>query len=154
MTKHWFHAYLTKKFTQGKMLGLDVGCGRGNWDEFKQCKFIGIDKIGNPDIIHDLNNDLPFDDKVFDVAICYSVLEYVGNDAKLLKEIHRVLKPNAIFVCITQNKLIPQKQLRKMLTFVGFSSLYYKNLKEWIWATWYNLTSVYVYTINQKRTKP
>lgn len=38
-------------------------------------------------------HDLPFDENIFDVAICNHVLEHVANDIKAMKEIYRVLKP-------------------------------------------------------------
>jgi len=149
LTKHRFHAHLTKKFTYGKKLGLDVGCGSGNWDEFKKCKFVGIDKLveRKPDRIVDLEGPLPFDDNTFDVAICYSVLEYIKNDIGLLREIYRVLEPDATFVCITQNKMYKRNKLLENLMSVGFSDVL--TGKDFIWSLWYNFTSVYAYTVNR-----
>jgi SAM-dependent methyltransferase len=38
-------------------------------------------------------HQLPFDEDIFDVAICNHVLEHVENDIKAMKEIYRVLRP-------------------------------------------------------------
>lgn len=151
MTKHWFTAHLTRKFTDGKTLGLDVGVGYGNWNEFKKCEMVGIDMKPNDvvDIVADCNKELPFKHESFDVVICYSTLEYLLNKHVLLKEIHRVLKKNGYFLCITQNKMLSQATLNKLLKQAGFHSVFYKYFKEWIYAIWYNLTSVYAYAIVQ-----
>ena len=39
---------------------------------------------------------LPFKDNSYDVVFCNHVLEHVENDAKALKELHRVLKPGGL----------------------------------------------------------
>ncbi len=42
---------------------------------------------------------LPFGNEIFDVVACAGGLSY-GNNKLVLNEIHRVLKPNGIFICI------------------------------------------------------
>ncbi|MAN70281.1 MAG: hypothetical protein CMC09_00025 [Flavobacteriaceae bacterium] len=42
---------------------------------------------------------LPFDNEIFDIVACAGGLSY-GNNKLVLYEIHRVLKPNGIFICI------------------------------------------------------
>ena len=49
--------------------------------------FKGIRKV--VDIQH-----IPYDDDTFDVILCSHVLEHVPDDAKAIKEMHRVLKPD------------------------------------------------------------
>lgn len=44
-------------------------------------------------LIHDLNSSIPFSDNLFDVAICFEVLEHLFDPENALKEINRVLKP-------------------------------------------------------------
>lgn len=150
--KHWFIGYLTEKYTTGKTLGLDAGCGYGNWDEYKKCKFINVDYTprNNVDLVHDFNNKMPFPDGYFDVVISYNVLEYVENKALFLDEIYRVIKPKGIFVCIVQNKLIAQRVLNGILGCISFKSILYRNIKDWLFATWYNLTSVYAFQVVEK----
>jgi SAM-dependent methyltransferase len=55
---------------------------------FKQAKFY----IASAD-------DLPFEDESFDVCICILSLNFFDNLAKVLKEVHRVLTHNSVFVC-------------------------------------------------------
>ncbi|OLC91687.1 MAG: hypothetical protein AUI92_07185 [Thaumarchaeota archaeon 13_1_40CM_3_38_6] len=59
MTKHWFQAHLMKKFTQGKTLGIDLGYGLGNWDEFKQCEFVTLDRVQMGKILNDKSAKKP-----------------------------------------------------------------------------------------------
>jgi 2-polyprenyl-3-methyl-5-hydroxy-6-metoxy-1,4-benzoquinol methylase len=68
---------------------LDVGCGNGYFIRRSKCtNRYGIDRIMG----EDLENGLNFDDSFFDFVTVISVLEYIKDQKKLLKEIHRVLK--------------------------------------------------------------
>jgi|SRR6185437_7393038 len=154
MSKHWFQAHLIKKFTHGKNLGVDLGYGRGNWDEFKQCNFITLDKKyvdKKPDLISDFNYDLPFKDNTFDIAICYSVLSYVKNYKSFLKEIKRILKKDEYLICVIPHENWDQKMLNNALCDVEFKTIIYKYPKEWFYAFWYDKTSVYSYAICQNK---
>ncbi len=73
---------------------LDIGCGNR-----KEKGAIGVDI--NPDteadVIHDLNIfPYPFKDNEFDLLICHDILEHLENTIKVMEEIHRIAKPNAI----------------------------------------------------------
>lgn len=46
---------------------------------------------------------LPFPDAVFDAAVAAHVIEYVEDPRALLREVRRVLKPGARFVCLATN---------------------------------------------------
>jgi len=154
MSKHWFQAHLMTKFTEGKSLGVDLGYGRGNWDEFKKCEFINIDREyadKKPDLISNLNYHLPFKDDTFDLAICYSVLSYIQNYNLFLREIKRVLKKDEYFLCVIPHENWNQKILNEVLKDAGFKSVLHKYLTEWFWAKWYDWTSVYSYAISQNK---
>lgn len=153
MTKHWFHAHLMQKFTSSKKLGVDLGYGLGNWDEFKQCPFVTLDKTkeGKPDIISNFNHNLPFKDDIFDVAICFSVLDKVQNYEKFLLEIKRVLKKDKYLICIIPHEKWDQDFLNKVVKEADFKSIIHKHIKEWFFATYFNLTSVYSYAILQNK---
>ena len=159
MSKHWFIAHLIEKFTKGKSLGLDIGIGFDNWNEFKKCKMIGIDRSSNKktDIVLDLEKPLPFRDNLFDVVIAINSLNYVENSRQLFNEINRVMKNNATLVCVVDNEkstshpyIWEQMYLNRVLEVTGFSSILSKNLKDYFYAWWFNKTSVYAFAVVQK----
>lgn len=73
---------------------LDLGCGRN------KCRgALGVDfnKNTDADIIHDLNKfPYPFDDNEFDKILINHALEHLDNVVKVMEEIHRIAKPNAL----------------------------------------------------------
>lgn len=91
---------------------LDVGCGKGFYADFllkKNCHVWGIDPserdIGLGKIIHDSRinlrvapgEEIPFEKNMFDKVVSVCVLEHTNDDAKVLKEVNRVLKKGGIF---------------------------------------------------------
>ena len=73
---------------------LDIGCGNK-----KEKGAIGIDISldTKADIICDLNiYPYPLKDNQFDVILCYDILEHLIDTIKVMEEIHRIAKPNAI----------------------------------------------------------
>ena len=91
---------------------LDVGCGTGNMLAGKS-NIIGIDisksmlkfaQNTNPDsrfVVGDLNEKLPFKDKVFDGFYSNNVFAYLRNPEATLKELYRILKPESKLVIAT-----------------------------------------------------
>lgn len=162
MTKHWFIGHLIQEYSKGKSFGLDIGVGKDNWKEFKKCKFIGIDKIfnKNPNFVVDLENTLPFKDEVFDIVIAINSLNYIENGRQLLTEINRVMTKNAVMVCIVDNEksksqpnVWEQRYLDRLLTVTGFKHILKNNLKDFLYARWYNRTSVYAFSVAKKEQK-
>jgi len=161
MTKHWFIAHLVDKFTKNKSYGLDIGIGSNNWEEFKNCKMFGIDKKSYScvDKILDLEDGkLPFQSNLFDVAISTNTLNFIKNHYQLLKEINRVMKNNAVLLCVVnnQNKATggltwTQNELDKNLKQTGFKSILFKNFRDYIWARYFNYTSVYAFAVVVKK---
>jgi len=158
MTKHWFIAHLINKFTKNKSYGLDLGIGKDNWAEFKNCDMIGIDKKSYPNVdkIIDFEDGvLPFSSNLFDVVIAINSLNYVKNHQPILNEVNRVMKNGAVMVCVVDNQNRPNKSegywtqsyLNKNLKQSGFESILYKNLKDYVWARYFNLTSVYAFNV-------
>ncbi|KFM18793.1 Demethylmenaquinone methyltransferase protein [Marine Group I thaumarchaeote SCGC AAA799-P11] len=160
MSKHWFIAHLIKKYTNGKNIGLDVGVGKDNWSDFKKCDFIDVDinKQSKSDIIIDLEQHLPFKDSFFDVVISINVLNYVKKSRQVMKEINRVLKMDGIFVCIVDNPnsnnekddTWSQTYLDRILSLTGFKTILKNNLKDFLYAKWFNKTSVYAFAVVKK----
>src|SRR3989344_1238122 len=123
--------------TMGKKVRVfDAGCGNGNYAIEENSTLInlawGMDvkpeltkknrildeiKYGNLETI-------PYPDKRFYIAFSLWVLEHLENPEKVFQEIHRVLRPDGIFIFATPNKnslLLRIKRLlgnRQLISFV------------------------------------
>lgn len=80
--------------TNPPKVAIDIGCGRR-----RRPGVIGIDRVALPsvDIVADLERGLPFlaDDSV-DIVYADSFLEHVGNYELLMRDIHRVCRPDGV----------------------------------------------------------
>ena len=96
--------YVKVKANAGYMKGklLDFGCGNKPFKQlFNVDEYIGLDleksndRIFNKDaeIYYD-GKSIPFNDNYFDCVLASEVFEHVFNIDEILKEIHRVCKPN------------------------------------------------------------
>jgi len=72
---------------------LDLGCGKR-----KAAGSIGIDsvKVEGVDIVADLNQGIPVKSNTADKVIASNIIEHLQDLVKIMEEIHRVAKPNAI----------------------------------------------------------
>ena len=61
--------------------------------------------------------NLPFENEIFDIVACAGGLSY-GNNKLVLYEIHRVLKPNGIFICIDSLNDNPIYKLNRYLHYL------------------------------------
>ena len=113
---------------------LDIGAGHGDLIELLQQDFklqsTACDYIDSlmrlkdvrVDIV-DLNNEkLPYADAAFDLVTCTEVLEHVEHYRETIREVHRVLKHDGVFVLTTPNILNMKSRVR-FLAF-GFYSLF------------------------------
>jgi SAM-dependent methyltransferase len=99
---------------------LDIGCGNGVFSSEAKvrtsCRLYGVDgseyalqqaeKIGfeRLALIGDFNQDtLPFDSEQFDFCFCKDLLEHLVSPDFLLREAHRVLKPNGYLLVHVPN---------------------------------------------------
>ncbi len=165
MVKHWFHSYLLQHYSKNKSFALDVGCAMRPYHDDYLCKYMGIDlptrpyESLKPDIFSD-GSKLPFRDNRFDLLVSYAVIPYVKNVDLLLKEMHRVLKPEGVAIIIIMNlrglALHPETDFRNRYTSTQlnqklkehkFKSIIEKNIKAWFWSNYYNWTSVYSYSV-------
>ncbi len=102
-----FHREIDKKIKQfaasipENAVVLNAGSGEGAYNSyFKHCSVVGIDlcvgdnswDYSSVDVVGDLH-EIPFDDNVFDSAICVVVLEHLHSPHKFFKELYRVIKP-------------------------------------------------------------
>jgi len=104
---------IKKEFYNNKKI-IDIGCGpRGSleWAN-KAKKRIGIDTLANKykkiqnkncsmDYFNAFSEDIPFDNNYFDVVTSFNSLNHVDDVGKTLTEIYRILKPDGIFLLIT-----------------------------------------------------
>jgi len=56
-------------------------------------------QLGATTIVHDAQKPLPFPDGSFDFVGAFEVLEHIEDDIAVIRDIHRVLKPNGYFIC-------------------------------------------------------
>lgn len=78
---------------------LDVGCGQMPYaDLFANVKIIGVDIGSHKGQITASGEALPFQNNIFDSAICFQTLEHVKEPKLLFREVFRVLKPKGILL--------------------------------------------------------
>lgn len=128
------------------MFVLDIGCGESKLGDIN----VDTDKNVKPDIVADAQF-LPLKKEIFDKALCFEVIEHVHSPFLLLKEIHRVLRPNSTLIVSTPNpylwtRLFSEIILRKSETHPNHTSCFtrgeLKNLAE--------KTGFHVISINYK----
>ncbi len=119
-TGEWRWAYGYEFIDAGQSV-LDYGCFNGTFiktlsSSSKRIKAVGVDKnrdivdAGNdPAIIH-IKDRIPFDDASFDVATAFEVLEHIHDQAFVLNELSRVLRPGGRLVIS-----VPQQYLFSFL---------------------------------------
>lgn len=62
-------------------------------------------------LVHDLNREprLPFDDAVFDAAVCTVSVQYLTQPLQVFADVRRVLKPGGVFAVAFSNRCFPTK---------------------------------------------
>ena len=68
-------------------------------------------------VVHDLNADpqLPFADDSFDGAVCCVSVDYLVQPVAVFRDLARVVRPGAPFVCTFSNRCFPTKAIRGWL---------------------------------------
>ena len=68
-------------------------------------------------VVHDLNADpqLPFADGSFEAAVCCVSVDYLVQPIAVFRDLARVLRPGAPFVCTFSNRCFPTKAIRGWL---------------------------------------
>jgi len=83
----------TQKYIVGECL--DVGCGKiGVLGDVR----LDIDESVDPDVVHDLEEGLPFNSNSFDTVCCLHVLEHLENDLNLVEEMKRVARKRVVAI--------------------------------------------------------
>jgi methionine biosynthesis protein MetW len=140
---------------------LDLGCGAGTVSEqlVKNGHEVhGIDiqdeavkracLRGLKAQVHDINNGIPFEDKIFDVVLAPDILEHLFDPQFILDELHRVLKNDgyAIVVLPLHFDIIQRLKILFGRGIVLYEHLgYSKNFRPWnyIHIRFFTLSEVY-----------
>lgn len=79
---------------------------RPNW-QFEACDFELMPELGDiPGKTANLNRDpLPFEDNTFDLVTCTEAFEHIENYHRVVREVHRILKPGGVFFVSVPNML-------------------------------------------------
>ncbi|MHA1860170.1 MAG: ChaB family protein, partial [Candidatus Asgardarchaeia archaeon] len=85
----------TVRKVEAEVVKIDLGC-----DGRKPDGYIGVDKVlyDDVDILWDCENGLPFPDNYADEIRAWHFLEHIEDQDMIMKEIHRVLKPEGVLV--------------------------------------------------------
>lgn len=92
-----------KQILEGKNL-LDLGSGEGSF--VSVCKDLNINAYAMDAYTQKINfeiDNLPYDSNYFDFITLTSLIEHIANPKIILKEIHRILKPEGIVIITTPN---------------------------------------------------
>ncbi len=87
---------------------LDIGAGEKILEKLlpENIKYSSLDFEGNYDYLADLDKGtIPIKDKTFDIIVCTETLEHVLYPHKIMEEILRIAKPNALFILSMPNEL-------------------------------------------------
>jgi SAM-dependent methyltransferase len=84
------------KYIKGK--ALNAGSGSRKIKLGDETVNLDIDPVNKPDVLADLNTNLPFPDATFDTIVSVACLEHVPRPWYTIKELHRILKPGGYAV--------------------------------------------------------
>lgn len=77
-------------------MNLDLGCG-----DKKVHGCVGVDVMGSPDVLWDLNNvPYPFDSESCERVYMNSSLEHLYDPVVVLSEVHRLLKKDGVLILV------------------------------------------------------
>lgn len=97
-TKDLFNTHIEdlaiKDAKKNGLLAVDIG--GGSWPR-EGC--INVDLWEGADVVHDLNDGLPFEDGSVGMLRAYHILEHLPDKQKIMKEIYRVLAHGGWFIC-------------------------------------------------------
>ncbi len=106
---YWLHfrtlePFIVNSLQQSEGPLLDFGCGNKPYEEYYPSPetAVGCDivqsSLNRVDYILDPSEPLPFSDNTFSTILCTQVLEHVENPLFVLRESHRVLRPDGRFI--------------------------------------------------------
>lgn len=110
-TGDWAFSLAKEVGQEGRVIGLDFSENMLEVAKEKQAE----QKAANVTFIHGDAMDLPFEDETFDYVTIGFGLRNVPDYEQVLREMHRVLKPGGIAVCLETSQP----------TLIGYRQLYY-----------------------------
>ena len=142
--EHLHRYYFASQFIEGKSV-LDLGCGEGYGSYIlskSAAHVIGLD-IDEKTVKHASSKyikdnlefiqgsvlKVPIKDKLFDVIVCFELLEHIEDHNKLLSEIKRLLKDDGFLLISTPNKKIYSDE-RNYKNLFHKKELYFDEFKE------------------------
>jgi SAM-dependent methyltransferase len=97
-----------QKLSQDKKFKLlDVGAAESLIKKFlpKNIEYSSLDCIGEQDFVHNLDKfPIPIKDNSFDIIVCLETLEHTLYPHKVMTELKRIAKPNALFLLSMPNE--------------------------------------------------
>jgi len=99
----------------------------------RAAKRLRLAGFGDPELYVSKADDLPFRDESFDLCICVLSLNFFDDQAKALREAHRVLAPGSVFLCAVpvperspsgstiRGTLYSEQELRILVHEIGFT---------------------------------
>lgn len=94
--------YAIDNYSKGRVL--DIGCGNKPYQKLfnDKCEeYLGCDIVQSSEMCVDIiceATNIPQEDNSFDTIFCTQVIEHVSDHNKLIKEMHRLLKPNGYII--------------------------------------------------------
>ncbi|WP_058307579.1 demethylmenaquinone methyltransferase [Gracilibacillus massiliensis] len=158
--KKWRNDVMKKMNVKSGAKALDVCCGTGDWS-FSLSAAAGVDgevigldfsqnmlsvaeerkenhEIDNLQFVHGNAMELPFEDNYFDYVTIGFGLRNVPDYLQTLKEMHRVVKPGGMVVCLETSQ--PKGVLFRKLYYFYFKNimpmfgrLFAKSYQEYVW---------------------
>ena len=143
--EHYHRYALVQSIVAGKDV-LDLACGEGYGSASIATiasSVVGVD-ISNEAVAHASSQyvkpnlkfiqgsaiDLEFEENSFDVVVSFETIEHLSEQAQMLSEIHRVLRPNGCLVISSPNRPVYSEESGvfnehhvKELDFKGFNEL-------------------------------
>jgi SAM-dependent methyltransferase len=128
-------AILSRHLAPGGGRLLDCGCGIGQYVR-PLCVRLGLDAFGveyEQQAVNSIQSDdflkrrvsqgdlqrLDYSNDEWDYALLNEVLEHVGDDEKVLSEVHRVLKPGGLLFVFSPNRWFPFETHGVTLKMIG-----------------------------------
>jgi len=87
---------------------LDVGCGDKPYLPFfsDAYEYVGVDPANAHADVRAHAEELPFEDGSFDLVLCVQVLEHVDDPARVVGELHRVVRPGGRVLASTHGTYV------------------------------------------------